>query len=274
MGRESESQKRLIAAIERLNIHDHLCLVYETQEQEFSTVIPFMRVGLERGERCVYIADDNTVAAIRDAMKDGGIDVDSAVKSGALLIITKRDAYLKEGHFEPELMINFLKESVALAKKDGFSALRATGEMTWAIGESSGMEKLLEYEAKLNYILPKYDISAICQYNRNRFKPEIILEIIRTHPLVICDSTVCKNFYYVPPDEYLKPNQVNAEVERLLKNMVEREAMEIQRNEHLRELEVFFKANVGREERIMELKDEIVALREEVEILREELKKK
>jgi PAS domain S-box-containing protein len=218
----------LVKALLRLGVHDHPCLIYESREEQLAAAIPFIKMGLERVEQCVYIVDENTAQTVLDAMRAEGIDVDSALDSGALKVITKREAYLREGYFDPDSMIQFLKEGVNSAKRAGFKALRVTGEMTWALGSEASVERLIEYEAKLNYVFPEYDILAICQYNRKRFKPEIIIDIIRTHPLVIYGSIVCKNFYYVPPDEFLKPKeqQISMEVDRLLKNIMDYERAE------------------------------------------------
>jgi hypothetical protein len=77
--------------------------------------------------------------------------------------------------------------------------------------------------------------SALCQYNRRLFPPEVILDVIRTHPIVIYRGVVCRNMYYVPPDELLGTNQSAREVERLLTRIREREEIEYtlrrQRNE-------------------------------------------
>jgi PAS domain S-box-containing protein len=226
MNTGNDGSSRLVAALEQLRVHDHLCLVYENRDQQFGAVIPFMRVGLQRGERCVYIADDNTAADVIEAMRTSGIDVESATSSGALAVITKKEAYLKKGYFDPDLMIRFLKEAVDDAKARGYRALRATGEMTWALGHEIGVERLMEYEAKLNYFFPEHDIVAICQYSRTRFSPEIIADMIRTHPLVIHGDMVCRNMYYEPPDEFLAPGKAVRDVERLLNNIRSRESVE------------------------------------------------
>ena len=39
-----------------LGLHQHLCLIYHTQEEQFAAALPYLRAGLERGERCLYIA--------------------------------------------------------------------------------------------------------------------------------------------------------------------------------------------------------------------------
>ncbi|MDC4204251.1 MAG: MEDS domain-containing protein [Candidatus Manganitrophus sp.] len=207
--------------------HDHLCLLYETPQEQLAAAISFIRIGLERGEQCIYIVDHHAAETIADAMRQEGIDVDAALQSHALIIAQKRDAYLIEGHFDPDRMISFLEQAVHSAERAGFSALRVTGEMTWAMGGDSGTERLIEYEAKLNRFFSKHNVSAICQYDRKRFSPEVLLDVIRTHPKVISGGVVCRNHYYVPPDEFFSENAASLEVDRLLNNIIDREKSEI-----------------------------------------------
>lgn len=180
--KDQASGKELLGVINNLEVHDHVCLIYESKEEQFAAVVPFMRVGLEKGEKCVYVADDNTTVQVLDAMAKGGIDTDRAIKSGSLTILTKREAYLKQGYFDPDWMIQFLKEAAESAKAEGYSAFRVTGEMTWALEPDPGVERLMEYEEKLNDFFPENDVLAICQYNFKRFRHEVIIDAIRAHP--------------------------------------------------------------------------------------------
>jgi C4-dicarboxylate-specific signal transduction histidine kinase len=93
----------------------------------------------------------------------------------------------------------------------------------------------MEYESRLTHTLSESNCSALCQYNRRLFPPELILDVIRTHPMVIYDSAVCQNLYHVPPDEFLGTNQTAREVERLLTNIRERERVEAALREQLTE---------------------------------------
>jgi len=228
---------KLIDTLKKTDIHDHLCLIYSSLAEQLATAIPFIRFGLERNEQCVYIVDDNTAAVILEAMHNDGIDVNAKLASRALIVAKKQETYLKNGFFDPDQMIAYLKNVTDAAKASGFSALRVTGEMTWALGNDPGVEKLMEYEAKLNHFLPDNDALAICQYNRARFSPEVIINVIRTHPLVIYGGFVCKNFYYVPPEEFLKPNQTYLEVERLLDNLSSYEHNQLMLERSKQELE-------------------------------------
>jgi PAS domain S-box-containing protein len=225
----------LIAALEQLGPHDHFCSIYESPQEHYAVAIPFIQIGLDRGEKCIYIADDGTVGDVRQAMQSEGIDVDRATASKALVLATKEQAYLEHGSFHPDWMFTFWKEATQLAMSEGFSALRATGETEWVLRGGRGLERWMEYESRLTHTLSENNCSALCQYNRRLFPPELILDVIRTHPMVVYGSTVCRNLYYVPPDEFLGTNQTAREVERLLTNIRERERVEDALREQLTE---------------------------------------
>jgi len=118
---------------------------------------------------------------------------------------------------------------------EGFSAVRATGETEWVLRGGRGLERWMEYESRLTHTLSENNCSALCQYNRRLFPPELILDVIRTHPMVVYGGTVCRNLYHVPPDEFLGTNQTAREVERLLTNIRERERVEDALREQLTE---------------------------------------
>jgi len=225
----------LIAALEQLGPHDHFCSIYENREEHYGVAIPFMQIGLDRGEKCIYIADDGTVGEVRQAMQSEGIDVERATASKALVLATKEQAYLRHGSFNPDWMFTFWKEATESAMSEGFSALRATGETEWVVRGARGLERWMEYESRLNHSLAENNCSALCQYNRRLFPPELILDVIRTHPVVVYRGTVCRNLYYVPPDEFLGTNEAEREVERLLTNIQEREDVEHALREQLSE---------------------------------------
>ena len=225
----------LITALEQLAPHDHLCSIYESTEEHFAVAIPFIRFGLERGEKCIYIADEGTEEEVRDAMYAQGIDVERAIATDSLVLEKKEDAYLKHGSFDPDWMFTFWANATAEAKSQGFSALRATGETEWVVRGAPGMERWMEYESRMTHELAHHNCVALCQYNRKLFSPELIRDVIRTHPTVIYRGVVCRNMYYVPPDELLGTNQAAREVERLLTSIREREEIEAEARRQVEE---------------------------------------
>jgi len=204
----------LFSRVRRIGLGNHVCLLYDDADEQLVTAATFITVGLERDERCVYIADDRTTVEVIDALGAAGVEVGRRLESRSLEVLTKRDAYLRDGYFDPATMIGFLADAMERAISDGFSGLRVTGEMTWALGAERGCERLIEYEARLNDFLPGRRILALCQYDRERSHPSVIRDVLRTHPSVALDEEVyADNRFYEPPDMVLRapPEQERAD---------------------------------------------------------------
>ena len=65
----------------RLGEGDHAALFYRSRSEQFAAAIPYIEIGLSRNERCLYIAGDNSVPMVSDAMQAAGIDVVGVVAS-------------------------------------------------------------------------------------------------------------------------------------------------------------------------------------------------
>jgi len=95
--------------------------------------------------------------------------------------------------------------------------------MDWVMHGDIGVERWMEYESLLTNTLAETGCLALCQYDRRVCSPTVILNGIRTHPIIICGHDPCENFYFVPPEEFLAPDFSAHEVERRLRNLQERE---------------------------------------------------
>ncbi len=211
---------KLADLIRDLKPHDHLCLIYESREEWLETVVPFILSGLERGEKCLYVVDANTAQEIKTIFEETGSDVDEYERKGQFSVIHERDSYTREGYFDPDLMIALLISETEKALQEGYSALRVTGEMSWALRGYGGAEKVLEYESKLNQdLFPIYPCVSICQYDRWKFDPETIKGVVLTHPLLIRGGQIYRNFYYIEPEEYLNHKRGEREVQHWLNNL-------------------------------------------------------
>lgn len=224
---------------ENLGLGEHLCCIYNNSEERFSVVAPFMAIGFERNEKCIYIVDESTQEEVVLALKRSSIDIDRCLRQNQCQFLTKEDAYLKDGYFDPDRMIEMLRAAEKQALKEGYGGLRVTGEMTWVFTKLPGVERLMEYEAKLNYFFPKSRSTAVCQYNENKFTPEVLMDVIRVHPTIIINGSICPNPYFVPPDEYLermKGRVLKATYERTKADIIRRAEFELERRKILEAL--------------------------------------
>jgi PAS domain S-box-containing protein len=203
-----------------LKPHDHVCLIYESREEWRAVMAPFISGGLKRGQKCLCIVDAGMADEIRNSLYEVKVDVDSTEKSGQLLILDQAETYSREGIFDADRMIALLIAETGKAVSEGYPVLRATIEMTGMLRGLPGSETLLEFEAKLNRdFFPHYPCLAICQYDRWQFNPETIKGVVMTHPSLARSGCLCRNFYFMPPEEFLDRNRAEREVQHWLNNV-------------------------------------------------------
>ncbi|ADD06738.1 histidine kinase [Natrialba magadii ATCC 43099] len=227
-----------VEALDGHDCNDHFAHIYETSSEKFEAAVPFVRHGLERGERIAYVVDQSTEAEVQQTLRTAGIDVDAALESGALEFYTVAETYLRSGTFDQHEMIQFYADATSEATEE-FEALRLVAEMSWIKEDETTIEQLMEYESKINDLFNHEDVLAICQYDRELFDPELIQNVIRTHPHLIYNGAACHNFYYTPPEELFGDNAPVRENERMLQTLRERTTAKVelqQREQFLKDL--------------------------------------
>lgn len=186
----------------------HVCALYRGAEDQYTALVPFVKEGLEAGDRVVSFVDPNECEERRARLRHAGIDVETAERNGQLDIAGWNDAYLAGGGFDPDAMLGFVQESINKGRQLGFKRTRAWANMEWALLDRPGVEQLAVYESRLNYILPLYGEAAICAYDATRFPAEVLEDVIRAHPHLYADGWTETQHHYVPPDD-LVPELLN-----------------------------------------------------------------
>ena len=180
---------------------DHVCTLFSSAEEQLAAAIDYIRQGLDRGERCLYVCGEQTPDEFRDGLRAAGIHVEREEQRGALVLLTKETGHLKGGSFNAARMISMLSTAVEDALKDGFAGLCAAGDMTWLLDEAPGSEELAEYEALLNHFYRSHRALGLCQYNRRRLPAAILDHGIATHPTVrIAGPILLTNPFYELPE--------------------------------------------------------------------------
>jgi len=244
------------------NCNDHFALIYERREEKLDAIGPFLGQGLERGERCMCVLDQLTEEEVTGAIRRAGVDVEAAIESGALTFHTVEETYLGDGSFDPDEMIDLYVEYIEEAL-DEYAGFRVAAETTWLQEKAITVDQFMEYEAKINGLFDDRDCLALCMYDRAAFAPETVRDIIRTHPNLIYDGTVCNNLYYTPPEEYFDKNSARSDVEQMLGTLVERTAAKLALHERERFLTELYETTASPHLTFNEKVREILALGQE-----------
>jgi hypothetical protein len=76
--------------------------------------------------------------------------------------------------------------------------------MSWVLNDPGALDRLLEFECRANLALPKAGDIVICAYDLDKFSAAIVIDALRTHPIVLIGGIVQRNPFYVPPEQLLK----------------------------------------------------------------------
>jgi hypothetical protein len=65
------------------------------------------------------------------------------------------------------------------------------------------VDNVIEFEARVNDVGRHHDDAVICTYHLGHFSGDAVIDIMRTHPMVIVGGLLQRNPFFVPPDQFL-----------------------------------------------------------------------
>lgn len=179
---------------------DHVCGLFESEEERLTIAARYIAAGLESGDRCIYAAGSAAaLTSFRGRLALSGVDVAEAIQAGALHQRTTAESHLPGGSFDCDRILRFLNEAVDAALNDGFNGLRACGDMSWLLDRAAGADQVFEYEAMLNHFLSGAHAAGMCLYDRARLPPAIIDHALATHRSVTVNGQHVSNAFYEAP---------------------------------------------------------------------------
>ena len=168
---------------------DHIVFIYEDARELAAFAAPFIKEGLARRERCVYIVDDLERAEVTEALTAGGVDVDRESQRGALLLVNTEE-HAGPPPFDPMRLVESIRGRAAEARSSGFAGLRIAGQMTWTLRTRIRDRALAEFEMLLDKATGAGPLTVACMYRRDRFDPAVLRQMIRSHPQVVANDHV------------------------------------------------------------------------------------
>jgi hypothetical protein len=181
----------------------HICAFFNDIDEEHRVLRSFIKEGIARGEKAFHIVDPELREEHLKRLAELGIDVERAMEAGQLEVRRWQEAYLRGDHFDQDAMLALIEEVLQQGAAAGYPLTRLVANMEWALLDKPGVEGLLEYETRLNYVLPKYDDPVICTYDLSKFTSNVAMDIMRTHPVVIIGGVLQENPFFVPPEHFL-----------------------------------------------------------------------
>ena len=188
-----------------LGRHRHICAFFNSLDEEHRVLRSFIKDGFDRGDKAFHLVDPDLSEDHLRRLAEAGIDVGQAMGTGQLELRRWQDAQLRGDRFDQNAMLALIEEVLQSGPAAGYPLVRFLGHMEWALLDKPSLDHLsfIEFETRVNYMLAKYDDPVICAYDLSKFSAKMIVDIIRTHPVVIIGGVLQENPFFVPPDQFL-----------------------------------------------------------------------
>jgi hypothetical protein len=182
----------------------HVCAFFNSEEEEYRVLLPFIKDGFACGHKAVHVVNHEQRAEHLDRLTAAGIDAAQAERSGQFELRTSVETYLRDGQFDKERMLHAF-EQIASGNAGGeFPLSRIVCRMDWAAEGKSYTDDLIEFESRVNHVWEHHDDAVICTYHLGKFGGDTVIDIMRTHPMIIVGGILQRNPFFVPPGEFLR----------------------------------------------------------------------
>jgi hypothetical protein len=182
----------------------HVCAFFNSTEEEYRVLLPFIRDGLQCGHKAIHVVNPDQRQDHLQRLAEAGIDLTGAQQSGQLELRINSDVYLPDGQFDPDRMIAAFEQLASGNSGAGYPLSRICCRMDWTVKDQSHVDDVIEFESRVNDVWSRHEDAVICTYHLGQFRGNEVIDIMRTHPMVIIGGMLQQNPFYIPPHEFLQ----------------------------------------------------------------------
>ena len=181
----------------------HVCAFFNSDEEEYRVLLPFIKDGFECGDKAVHFVSPGQSRDHLQRLAAVGIDSTAAQQTGQFELRTNAETYLRDGYFDQDRMLEVFEQLASGNAKGGFRLSRIVCHMDWAAEGRSHVDNLVEFESRVNDVWRRHDDAVVCVYDLAKFGGGTVVDIMRTHPMIIIGGILQQNPFFVPPEKFL-----------------------------------------------------------------------
>jgi hypothetical protein len=182
----------------------HVCAFFNSEEEEYRVLLPFINDGFKCGDKAVHVVNPHQCEDHLKRLATIGVETNSARQSGQLEIKTSSEVYLQNGRFDQDRMLEAFEQMASGNVNTGFPLSRIVCRMDWVVEGRSYIDDVIEFESRVNDVWRRHDDAVICTYHLSKFGGDTVIDIMRTHPMIIIGGILQRNPFFVPPEEFLR----------------------------------------------------------------------
>lgn len=180
----------------------HICAFFHSHADQYRVLLPFIKDGFECGEKAVDIVDPGRRNEHVQQLCLAGIDVAAAQQDGQLELREWAEAHLQGGFFDQGRTLALIDEIRRRAKEQGFPRIRFVTNMEWGARRSTRRGRLAGIRGERESCA--FEDPVVCAYDLEKFGGDVVVDVMRTHPLIIIGGILQENPFFVPPGGFLR----------------------------------------------------------------------
>jgi hypothetical protein len=188
----------------QLNEVRHVCAFFTSDDEKYRVLLPFIKDGFQRGDKAIHVVSPHQRCHHLQRLAAVGIDPQVVQHSGQLDLRTNSETYLRDGRFDQDRMLEVFEQFASGTIREGFRLSRIVCNMEWAADDPAHVDNLVEFEARVNDVWRRRDDAVVCVYDLAKFGGDTVVDIIRTHPMIIIGGFLQQNPFFVPPSQFLR----------------------------------------------------------------------
>jgi hypothetical protein len=183
--------------------HRHICAFFNGLDEQHRVLRSYIKDGFDRGDKAFHLIDPERRQEHLTRLAETGIDVQEALGTGQLEVWPWQDGPLRGDRFDQDIWLASFERVLQSGPAGGYAQTHFLAQMEWALVDLPGVDDLIEFETRVNYVVPKYDGTVICAYDLSRFTASVVIHALRTHPVVLIGGLLQENPFFVPPERFL-----------------------------------------------------------------------
>jgi hypothetical protein len=193
----------LQVAPDALGRNRHVCAFFNSVDEQHRVLYPFVRDWFDQGDKAFYLVDPGRREEHLRWLAGAGIDVEQAIGSGQVEVRPWQEGPLSGDRFDQDTWLGSFEQVLQAGPAAGYAQTDFLAQMEWALVDLPGVDDLIEFESRVNYVIAKYAGTVICAYDLSKFGASTVISALRTHPVVIIGGLLQENPFYVDPDQFL-----------------------------------------------------------------------
>ena len=107
----------------------HVCAFFNSDDEEYRVLLPFIKDGFECGDKAVHIVNPGQHHDHLQRLATAGIDAAAAQQSGQFELRTNTETYLRDGRFDQDRMLQVFEQLASGNAKGDFRSVASFA--TW-----------------------------------------------------------------------------------------------------------------------------------------------